>query len=63
MGSLPLFETVFGRPKTKLRQVYEKYTVVTDLLHLAVLGENIDVIESIIKNEGNPKSHDESFAL
>ncbi|XP_078329173.1 uncharacterized protein LOC111114515 [Crassostrea virginica] len=59
MGSLPLFETVFGRQKTKLRKVYEKYTVVTDLLHLAVLGENIDVIESLIKKGGNLNSYDE----
>ena len=59
MGSLPLFETFFGRQKSKLRQAYENHTVVADLLHLAILGENIEVAELLIINRGNLNSYDE----
>ena len=59
MGSLPHFETFFGRQKSKLRRVYENHTVVANLLHLAVLGENIDVVEVLIKNREYLKSYDE----
>lgn len=58
-GSLSLFKAIFEGQKSKLRQMYDKHTVLTTLLHLAVLGENFDVINLLIGMGANLKSYDE----
>lgn len=58
-GRLSLFKAIFEGQKTKFRQMYEKHTVLRTLLHLAVIGENFDVINFLIGMGANLKSYDE----
>lgn len=58
IGSFPLFKALLERPKTKLVQAFQTYNFVTKLLHLAVLGGNIDNISLLINKGGNVMSYD-----
>lgn len=57
-GNQVLFEQLFGR-KMIARRLYEKFAIMTDLLHISAVGENIAIMNSLIKNGGNVNSCDE----
>lgn len=54
MGCIQLFTIVFKMKKNKYI-----HNLITDLLHLAVSGENIDVVKMLIDEGGDLKSYDE----
>lgn len=54
MGCIQLFRLFFKIPEKKYR-----HTLLTDLLHLAVSGENIDIVKLLIDGGGNLNSYDE----
>lgn len=51
MGCSQLFTIVFKMQKKKY-----SHNIITDLLHLAVSGENIDVVKLLIDEGGDLKS-------
>ncbi|XP_062567909.1 uncharacterized protein LOC134230148 [Saccostrea cucullata] len=57
-GCYILFYHICQSPKNIFIQLYENISVVTDLLHLAVLGENLDIIKLLICKGGKIKSCD-----
>lgn len=54
MGCIHLFRLFFKIPEKKYR-----HTLLTDLLDLAVSGENIDIVKLLIDGGGNLNSYDE----
>lgn len=54
VGCIQLFRLFFKIPEKKYR-----HTLLTDLLHLAVSGENIDIVKLLIDGGGNLNSYDE----
>lgn len=54
MGCIQLFRLFFKIPEKKYR-----HTLLTDLLDLAVSGENIDIVKLLIDGGGNLNSYDE----
>ncbi|XP_056003197.1 uncharacterized protein LOC125661001 [Ostrea edulis] len=57
-GSHLLFHHIFERQKGIARELYESYTLINDLLHIAVLGGSIDIIKSLIERGANVNSFD-----